>query len=73
MKPKFYKSRPIINPGETYEIDDRPYKVITAVAGMQGVSGDAISLSRLTYILEDVETDERVRIGERELLDKFKD
>lgn len=73
MKPKFYKGRPIINPGETYSIDEKPYKVITAVADMQGVSGDAISLSRLVYILEDVKTGERVQIGERELYAKFTD
>lgn len=63
--------KPIIQPGETYDIDGKPYLVVTATAGIGKVSGDSISLSRLVYILEDVQTGERMQIGEQELHAKF--
>ncbi|MBY0222325.1 hypothetical protein [Sporosarcina aquimarina] len=67
MKPKIHKGRPIIQPGETYDIDGKLNEVVTGVAGNGKVRGDSISLSQLVYILEDVQTGERMQIGEKEL------
>lgn len=72
-KPKYFRGRPIIQPGEVYEIDGIAYKVITAVAEMGGEKAGSIRMSRPVFVLENVATRERVYIGERALQAKFKE
>lgn len=64
-QPKIF--RPILQPGETYELDGVPYKLITATSHMIGASADGIGLSEPLYWLDNLETNERVYMGEKEL------
>ena len=70
-KPKFFKGRPIIQPGETYEIDGVLFKVITATSEIVGENQDQLNMTELVYWLDNVETNERVYMRKSELESKF--
>ncbi len=72
-KPKFYNGRPIINPGEIYEIDGVDYKVITATSEIIDDSPNGLSMTELVYWLDNVETKERTYMRKSELVSKFKE
>lgn len=72
-QPKFFKGRPIIQPGETYKIDGVLHKVITATSHIIDVSADCIGMTEPLFWLDNLETNERVYMGEKELQSKFKD
>lgn len=72
-EPKFFRGRPIIQPGETYKIDGVPHKVITATSHIISGNADAIELTEPLYWLDNLETNERIYIGKTELESKFKD
>lgn len=48
-KPKFYNGRPIIQPGEIYEIDGVDYKVITATSEIIADNPDGLTMTELVY------------------------
>lgn len=73
MKPKFYRGRPIIQPGETYLLDGIAYIVVTATAGIIGSSGARITLSNPEFTLENTATSERLYMRESDLQAKFKE
>ena len=70
-KPKFFKGRPIIQPGETYEIEGIPHKVITATTQTIGESANSLIMTEPIYWLDNLETNERIFINEKELQGKF--
>lgn len=70
-KPDFFRGRPIIQPGETYEIDGIPHKVITATSTMIDVNSTRITMTEPVYWLDNLETNERIYVGEKELESKF--
>ena len=72
-KPKFYNGRPIIQPGEIYEIDGVDYKVITATSEIIADNPDGLTMTELVYQLDNVETIERSYMWKFELESKFKD
>ena len=72
-KPKFYNGRPIIQPGEIYEIDGIDYKVITATSEIIADNPDGLTMTELVYWLDNVETKERKYMWKSELVSKFKD
>ena len=72
-KPKFFRGRPIIQPGETYEVDGVNYKVITATSTIIGETRNGISMTESLYWLDDVKTGERVYMPQGELESKFKE
>lgn len=71
-KPKFHNGRPIFQPGETYEINGLAYEVITAITQFLGESEDDIKMTELIFILESVETKERICMSKTELEAVFK-
>ncbi|MBG9479397.1 hypothetical protein [Lysinibacillus sphaericus] len=72
-KPKFYNGRPIIQPGEVYEIDGIDYKVITGTSEIINDNQDVVGMTELVWWLENVETKERSYMRKSELESKFKD
>lgn len=72
-RPKFFRGNPIIQIGETYEVDGTPHKVITATSHILDVNDDGVGLTEPLYWLDNLETNERVFMGEKELKSKFKD
>ncbi|MFY0521416.1 hypothetical protein ACOMCU_26905 [Lysinibacillus sp. UGB7] len=72
-KPKFHNGRPIIQPGEIYEIDGTDYKVITATSEIIDDNPNGLSMTELVYWLVNVETKERKYMKKSELVTKFKD
>lgn len=72
-KPKFYRGRPIIQPGEIYEIDGVDYKVITATSEIIADNPDGLTMTELVYWLDNVETKERKYMWKSELESKFKE
>ena len=72
-KPKFYNGRPIIQPGEIYEIDGIDYKVITATSEIIADNPDGLTMTELVYWLDNVETKERKYMWKSELVSKFKE
>ncbi|MFJ3390516.1 hypothetical protein [Lysinibacillus sp. NPDC086135] len=72
-KPKFYNGRPIIQPGEIYEVDGIDYKVITATSEIIADNADGLTMTELVYWLDNVETKERSYMWKSELESKFKD
>ncbi|MHC8516831.1 hypothetical protein [Sporosarcina sp. ITBMC105] len=62
-----------INPGETYLIDGKAHKVITAVASMGRTHTGRIALSEPKFILEDIATGERLCIAESVLRARLKE
>lgn len=72
-KPKFYNGRPIISPGEIYEIDGVDYKVITGTSEIISDNQDVIGLKEIVWWLDNVETKERSYMRNSELVSKFKD
>lgn len=72
-QPKFFRGRPIIQPGETYKVDGVLHKVITATSHIIGTNTDGIGLTEPLYWLDNLETKERVYMGKKELQSKFKD
>ncbi|MEK3976078.1 hypothetical protein [Psychrobacillus sp. FSL K6-1267] len=71
--PKFFRGNPIIQPGETYKIDGELHKVITATSHIVDSNADSIGMTEPLFWLDNLETNERVYIGEKELQSKFKD
>lgn len=71
-KQTFLRGRPIIQPGEVYEINGSNYEVITATSDIVGVRPGAITLTGPVFWLRDIETDERVYMTEKELQEKIK-
>ncbi|MFJ7916622.1 MULTISPECIES: hypothetical protein [unclassified Lysinibacillus] len=71
-KPKFYNGRPIIQPGEIYEVDGIDYKVITATSEIIADNADGLTMTELVYWLDNVETKERSYMWKSELESKFK-
>ncbi|MGY3186467.1 hypothetical protein [Lysinibacillus sp. TE18511] len=72
-KPKFYNGRPIIQPGEIYEIDGIDYKVITATSEIIADNPDGLTMTELVYWLDNAETKERKYMRKSELVSKFKE
>ena len=72
-KPKFYNGRPIIQPGEIYEIDGIDYKVITATSEIIADNSDGLAMTELVYWLDNVETKERSYMRKSELVSKFEE
>jgi hypothetical protein len=72
-QPKFFRGRPIIQPGEIYDIDGIAYKVITATSSILDDRPLTLKLSEPVFWLDNVETKERIYIGQKELQAKFKD
>lgn len=72
-KPKFFRGRPIIQPGETYEIEGVLYKVLTATSQIVGEDVNGLAMTEPVYWLDNVETNERVYMRKSELESKFKD
>ena len=72
-QPKFFRGKPIIKPGETYEIDGILYKVITATSSIVDDQRDNLKITELIYWLDNVKTNERSYMSESELESKFKE
>lgn len=72
-KPKFFRGRPIIQPGEAYEIEGVLYKVLTATSQIIGEDVNGLAMTEPVYWLDNVETNERVYMRKSELESKFKD
>jgi hypothetical protein len=72
-EPKFFRGRPIIQIGETYEVDGTPHTVVTATSHIIGATEDGIELTEPLYWLDNLSTNERVYMGKEELESKFKD
>lgn len=72
-KPKFFRGRPIIQPGETYEIDGVLHKVITATSRIIGENANGLKMTEPVYWLDNLQTNERLYIGKKELESKFKE
>ena len=72
-KVKFFRGRPIIQIGETYEVDGVAYKVITATSTIIGETRNGIGMTEPLYWLDNVKTGERVYMPEKELRSKFKE
>ncbi|MGE8037846.1 hypothetical protein [Lysinibacillus sp. NPDC093692] len=72
-KPKFYNGRPIINPGEIYEIDGIDYKVITGTSEIISDNQDVIGMKEIVWWLDNIKTKERSYMRNSELVSKFKD
>ncbi|KEF40130.1 hypothetical protein M670_00146 [Schinkia azotoformans MEV2011] len=70
-KPKFFRGKPIIQPGETYEIEGVSYEVITSTTQIVGVVANDLVLMEPEFWLENLETNERIYIKEKELQAKF--
>lgn len=70
-QPTFFKGRPIIQPGEVYEIDGVDFKVITATSKILEDGPLGLKMSHPVFHLENVETKEMVYIPEKELQGKF--
>ena len=71
--PKFFRGRPIIQPGETYEIEGVSYKVITATSHIIGEDANGLQMTEPLFWLDNVETKERIYMGRKELESKFVD
>lgn len=72
-KPRFFRGRPIIQPGETYEIEGVPHKIITATSTIVGKNSDGLVMTEPVYWLDNLQTNERLYIGKKELESKFKE
>lgn len=72
-KPKFFRGKAIIKPGEIYEIDGELYKVITGTSQIVGASAGSLAMTETVYWLDNVKTNKRVYFKEKELQSKFKE
>lgn len=70
-KPNFFRGRPIIQPGETYEIDGTLHKVITATSRIIGEGSDSLAMTEPVYWLDNLLSNERVYMTKKELESKF--
>lgn len=70
-KPNFFRGRPIIQPGETYEIDGTPHKVITATSRIIGESSNRLAMTEPVYWLNNLGSNERIYMTKKELESKF--
>jgi hypothetical protein len=73
IKPKFYRGRPILRPGETYDINGVAHKVITATARTLEDDAHGIEITNPLYWLDNLETNERICMSEEELGSEFTD
>ncbi|HHW36789.1 MAG TPA: hypothetical protein GXX18_06050 [Bacillales bacterium] len=72
-KPNFFRGRSIIQPGETYEIEGIPNKVITATSHIIGEDANGLIMTEPVFWLDNLETNERIFIRKKELESKFQD
>lgn len=72
QQPKFHRGRPIIQPGETYEIDGVPHTVVTATSEIIAASGDNVAMTDLVFWLDNLSTGKRIQMPKKELEEKFK-
>ncbi|MFS0784758.1 hypothetical protein [Bacillus sp. 1P06AnD] len=70
-KPRMLNGKPFIQIGEVYEIKGVLHKVITATTKIMDARADSVAMTEHVYWLDNLETNERLYIGETELKAMF--
>lgn len=73
LKPKFYRGKAYITPGDIYEIDGKLYEVITGTSQVIGGNAGVLNMTEIVYWLDNFITKERRYFKEKELQSIFKE